>query len=648
MKKTLSIFAAVMLFGLLTSQLRAYTYTYWQETSPYGNVIHYVQIDHEDVYVDYVEPSNNGHLIIPSTTNGGDTITGILSAGGSWMTSIFIPNTITIIGAGAFSNCTGLTSITIPSSVTSIGDGILRGCTGLTSVVVASGNSFYDSRNNCNAIIETATNTLVSGCYSTVIPNTVTAIGNYAFSGYPNLTSVSLTSVITSIGEGAFLDCSGLTSITIPNSVDSIGAAAFKNCSGLTSVNFNADSCVYAGYTENNSLHTPFGSTCTALTTVNVGNNVKALPDYIFSYCRNLTNINLPNSLKYIGKYALSNTAIGGNLTIPDSVTVINEDAFWRCYNLTGVTLSNSLTEIGRAAFCEDTNLVSSVTIPNFVTTIGGGAFRNCKGLTSVILGSSVSSIGDDAFWNCKGLTSVIFGSSVSSIGEFAFGRCTGLTSLTIPASVTTIKGGAFYYCTGLTEIHSLNRVAPQLDTYTENDQTYGAFDGVTSTIPVYIPCGSSASYYSRWSYFSNFVEDEGFTFTATSANDQQGTVQILTMPTCTSPQAVVYASANSGYHFDHWSDNSTANPYSLTVTDDLNLVAYFAADGGGTDGIDDIDAAGIRIYSEAGRIVVEGTTDEVNIYDMTGRSVRNDNLPAGVYMVKVGNLPARKVVVMR
>lgn len=193
-----------------------------------------------------------------------------------------------------------------------------------------------------------------------------------------------------------------------------------------------------------------------------------------------------------------------------------------------------------------------------------------------------------------------------------------------------------------------MNRVAPYLGTYTENGQTYGAFDGVSYSIPVYIPCGSSNSYNSRWSHFANFVEDEGFTFTATSANDQQGTVQILTMPTCTSPQAVVYASANSGYHFDHWSDNSTANPYSLTVTEDLNLVAYFATDGGGTEGIDDIDAAGIRIYIEAGRIVVEGTTDEVNVYDMTGRSVRNDNLPAGVYMVKVGTLPARKVVVMR
>lgn len=155
-------------------------------------------------------------------------------------------------------------------------------------------------------------------------------------------------------------------------------------------------------------------------------------------------------------------------------------------------------------------------------------------------------------------------------------------------------------------------------------------------------------SYYSRWSYFSHFVEEAGFTFTATSNDEQMGTVQILTMPTCTSPQAVVYASANSGYHFDHWSDGSTANPYTLTVTDDLDLVGYFVADGS-TQGIDDISADGIRIHAANGHIVVEDIEDaQVAVYDMTGRNVRNDDLPAGVYMVRIGNHPARKMVVVR
>lgn len=155
-------------------------------------------------------------------------------------------------------------------------------------------------------------------------------------------------------------------------------------------------------------------------------------------------------------------------------------------------------------------------------------------------------------------------------------------------------------------------------------------------------------SYYTRWSYFPGFVEEAGFTFTATSNDEQMGTVQILTMPTCTSPQAVVFATANSGYRFDHWSDGSTSNPYSLTVTDDLDLVGYFVADGS-TQGIDDISADGIRIYAANGHIVVEGAEDaQVAVYDMTGRNVRNDDLPAGVYMVRIGHHPARKVVMIR
>lgn len=266
---------------------------------------------------------------------------------------------------------------------------------------------------------------------------------------------------------------------------------------------------------------------------------------------------------------------------------------------------------------------------------------------------------GDDPFSDCwagytKPTGNLIIPSTVSYDGTTlpvtaiwcnAFKGCSGLTSVTIPDSVTSIYDGAFAGCSGLTEIHFLNPVAPQLVTV---EYFPDPFYGVPSTIPVYIPCGSSMSYYSRWSYFSNFVEEEGFTFTATSANEQQGTVQILTMPTCTSPQAVVYATANSGYHFDHWSDGSTSNPYSLTVTDDLDLIGYFVSDSG-TEGIPDVDNDCFRIYSDNGCIVIEGAEGETtSIYDMMGRNIPNANLPAGVYMVKIGNHPARRVVVIR
>ena len=150
--------------------------------------------------------------------------------------SVTIPNSVTSIGDYAFYFCYGLTSITIPDSVTSIGYAAFAGCYGLTSIVVENGNAKYDSRDNCNAIIETATNTLVAGCKTTTIPNSVTSIEAYAFDCCYGLTSITIPNSVTSIGERAFYDCYGLTSVTIPNSVTSIGKLAFSNCSSLTSI----------------------------------------------------------------------------------------------------------------------------------------------------------------------------------------------------------------------------------------------------------------------------------------------------------------------------------------------------------------------------------------------------------------------------
>lgn len=130
------------------------------------------------------------------------------------MVSVALPDKLNSIYDYAFSDCESLVSITIPASVKSIGTCVFSGCKNLTSIIVAAGNQTYDSRDNCNAIIETNSNTLINGSSATIIPNTVTSIGEYAFSGHAKLTSVIVPKNMTSIGNAAFAYCTGLTSIT--------------------------------------------------------------------------------------------------------------------------------------------------------------------------------------------------------------------------------------------------------------------------------------------------------------------------------------------------------------------------------------------------------------------------------------------------
>ena len=172
-------------------------------------------------------------IVIPESVTNIDN--GVFD-GCSSLISVTIPNSVTSIGEYAFDDCSSLTSVTIPNSVTSIKSNPFEGCSGLKSMVVESGNRVYDSRENCNAIIKTATNTLIAGCKNTTIPNSVTSIGNYAFHDCASLTSVTIPNRVTSIGHWTFRGCSSLTSVTIPNSVTSIGSFAFYDCVSLTLV----------------------------------------------------------------------------------------------------------------------------------------------------------------------------------------------------------------------------------------------------------------------------------------------------------------------------------------------------------------------------------------------------------------------------
>ena len=460
----------------------------------------------------------SGKLISGCSTTvipqGVTSIEGLAFEGQTALTSITLPNSVLRIGGRAFTFCSSLNAITIPSSVQVIEETSFWGCSSLTSIVVESGNNIYDSRNNCNAIIETATNRLIAGCQNTIIPNDVAIIAGSAFRDQSNLTSITIPEGVTTIGDWSFAE-SGLTSIVIPNSVTNLGWAAFHGCTSLRSVV--------------------------------LPNSLDTIQAEMFVYCP-IQSIFLPSSVKHIKHAGFYDTPLSQiYLTSPTPVTLETEEVFicgaLTCYIPTGtlqayqsmpmwqnqrssinfveMDLSNecgknlywtlqdsTLTITGSGAMYDyaftdapwhgERSNIAYLSLPNGLTSIGNSAFF-ASSLTSVTIPNSVTSIGDYAFSDCSSLTTITIPNSVTSIGKYAFSYCTSLTSITIPNTMTSIGEDAFSYCTSLTSV-TVEATSPP----TINASIF------TSRPTCYIPAGTLAAYQaSAWAnQVSCFIED--------------------------------------------------------------------------------------------------------------------------------------------
>lgn len=340
----------------------------------------------------------------------------------------FIPNSVTSIAEDAFYECIGMTSIMIPASVISINDNAFRGCVGLSSITVDDNNPVYDSRDNCNAIIETATNRMILACNETVFPASVTT---YSFK---NCVSLTLPENIIVINGGIFSGCDYLETIRIPNTVETIKEQAFYGCPNLKTVVIE-DGTNDLFFDVNYKYHSaePKWFLNSALERIYIGRNIT----YQFE----------PTDGEWGTRFYspfTDNTTLH-EVVIGDDVTIIPDKMFYGCTNLVSTVTPERMDSIGYSAFygCEK---LTSFTIPNGVKTIGNSAFYGCKSLSSINISETVTTVDDQAFWDCEGLTSLIIPSSVKYIGHHVFELCTSLTDLKFLDSEQSL----FIYNSGL------------------------------------------------------------------------------------------------------------------------------------------------------------------------------------------------------
>ena len=356
----------------------------------------------------------------------------------SSLTSINIPNSVISIGSRAFCECSSLTSVTIPNSVTSIGNDAFEYCSGLTSVnipnsVTSIGNdAFYQ----CSSLTAVYISDLDSWCKISFDDKCANPLyyAKHLFIGNEEVTDANIPNSVTNIGPYTFSGCRGLTSITIPNSVTSIEEYAFSGCSSLTSVN--------------------------------IPNSVTSIESYTFENCSSLTSINIPNSVTSIGNDAFRYSSSLTSITIPNSVTSIGYNAFLGCISLTAVYISDldawckisfesssaNPLYYAKRLFIENEE-VTVLNIPNTVTSIGSHAFYTCSSLTSIDIPNTVTSIGEDAFELCSSLTSLHIGNSVTNIGRGAFSLCKSLTSVTIEATEVPYTSSDTFYNVKLNQV---------------------------------------------------------------------------------------------------------------------------------------------------------------------------------------------------
>ena len=476
-------------------------------------------------------------------------------AGCSSLTGVTIPNGVTSIGNSAFSGCRSLTGINIPNSVTSIEIAAFYGCTGLTAVHISDlaawcGIAF--GSNNANPLYYAKALYLNNELQTNiVIPENITALGNYTFEGVNELftleatTPPAVTSNTFSSNVSFLVPVSALGTykndanwatyasniVSADKAVLTLDVTAEEGSSALLKEIGDANTQSVVDLTIKGSINSYdviilrdkmpnlrhldiseaavvasskafYGTSCTGendlgndafrdlsnLFSVKLPKDLVRIGNYMFYDCGGLKTVTMGNSVKSIGERAFSGCSGLTGVTIPNSVTSIGSYAFHSCGALANVAMGNSVKSIGSLAFYNCDGL-TSVTIPNSVTSIGGSAFYSCGALANVAMGNSVKSIGYQAFYYCSALKEIKLSPTLQTIGSSAFYGCSALAEVRLPSSILSVAESAFSGCDAIKNVYTYT-IEPT--SIAESTFTTSVFQNSTLHVP-------STSY---WNYY--------------------------------------------------------------------------------------------------------------------------------------------------
>ena len=625
MKKKVLFAALVLISFFVGSNVLAQTWNH-SETAPSGQTLYYKVFTESNLVID--STNTTGAIVMyPGTPTNTNT-----HAWGSYAIptgDLVIPDSIhyqsvayPVVGIHryTFLQCDGLTSVTLPGTLKGIGEVAFYGCDALSSVAVPGSMTLAGFSSNNGAVVPCGA-----------------GIEQWTFGNCPQLSgNFTIPNGVAYIEESAFRN-TAITSVTFPSSLTYIGKFAFYN---------------------------------SAIASLELPSSLTTIDGLAFGFCSHLQGvITLPNSLTAIVGGAFCNCYKVLSINIPDSANIYSFEDYPE-YNYRTFMFVNNISwsrELDEEAWSAGgLSVLGAKTFNGYIEN--GLVYRDqnktevtgCDySQTNFSLPTSVDSIGHQAFYYHSSLNQIALSEGLEKIGEYAFGSCSGLTDITLPASLTSLEFGAFADCESLDTLRMLGSVPPAyINSYFWYTDSTWVYDSSLVDVPIVVPChaGSAYRHAAGWSICNNIIdpcgdEVETYTITVSSADPTMGSVTVNgeAMVTVEEGEAVTLAAtANEGYHFLHWNDGNTNAERTVVVTSDTTFTAYFEADGG-TEGIGGIEAVNAKVYAEHGRIVVEGVEGEtVSVFDVAGRQVKNSDLHAGVYMVKIGSALARKVVVTR